>query len=148
MMKTTSLQTVRLMLIVALGLTVSLLTPGCQQDQVQAPQAIRSDPLAEGYPQNVALNGLEKVVVIGKAIVEPATSSRPMRVTVPLRSVVDGAVRTQYQFIFLDDKGRPVKSYRENWHYQVLADHAQVFLEGAALDTDAVDWRLEVRPAQ
>jgi hypothetical protein len=129
-------------------LLVSGLVMGCQQDNVQAPQAIRNDPLAGGYPQNVVLNGLEDGVVIGKPVVEAATDAKPMRVTVPLRSVVDGTLRTQYQFIFLDDKGRPVRSHRENWHYQVLSDHAQVFLEGAALETDAVDWRLEVRPAQ
>lgn len=126
----------------------TLLIGGCNKDNVQAPQSVRSDPLAGGYPQNVALRGLHNGIVIGKPIVDRATEDQPMRVTVPLRSVVEGTLRTQYKFTFLDDRGRPVKSGRESWSYQVIAEKAEVFLEANALDTDAVDWRLEVRPAQ
>lgn len=121
---------------------------GCNKDNVQGPQGVRSDPLAGGYPQNVALSGLHNGIVIGKPIVDAATEDQPMRVTVPLRSVADRTLRTQYKFTFLDDRGRPVRSNRESWRYQVIAPKAEVYLEANALDTDAVDWRLEVRPAR
>lgn len=129
-------------------LATAMLVGGCNKDNVQAPQSVRSDPLAGGYPQNIALKGLHNGVVIGKPIVDAATDDQPMRVTVPLRSVADGTLRTQYKFTFLDGRGRPVRSNTNTWRYQVLAAKAEVFLEATSLDTDAADWRLEVRPAQ
>lgn len=121
---------------------------GCNKDNVRAPEGIRTDPLAGGYPQNVALNGLHNSLVVDQPIVEPRSADRPMRVTVPLRSVAEGTLRVQYRFILLDDRGRPVRSNQEGWRYQVIARRTQVFVETSALDTDAVDWRLEVRSAQ
>lgn len=129
-------------------LATAMFVGGCNQDNIQAPQSVRSDPLAGGYPQNIALKGLHTGVVIGKPIVDAATEDQPMRVTVPLRSVVDGTLRTQYKFTFLDDRGRPVRSNLDSWRYQVIAAKAEVYLEATSMDTDAADWRLEVRPAQ
>lgn len=126
-----------------------LILPGCKgQDNIKAPQTIRTDPLAGAYPQNIALSGLQNAIVIGQPIVDPATADNPMKVSVPLRSVADGTLRVQYKFIFMDGRGRPVKSNNDGWRYQVLAPRAEVFLENNSMDTDAVDWRLEVRRAQ
>lgn len=132
----------------AVAMLGAAMLTGCQKDQVRAPQSIRTDPLAGGYPQNIALNGLHHGIVISPPIVDSATSDQPMRVTVPLRSVTDNTLRTQYKFTLLDNRGRPVKSNQEGWRYQVIAPRAEVYLETSALDTDAVDWRLEVRPAE
>ena len=126
-----------------------LMLPGCKgPDNVKAPQTIRTDPLAGAYPQNIALSGLHNRIVIGQPMVDPAQSDSPMKVTVPLRSVADGTIRVQYKFIFLDGRGRPVRSNLDGWRYQVIAARAEVFLEATSMDTDAADWRLEVRPAQ
>jgi hypothetical protein len=135
------------MIVVAM-LAAGICLGGCNKDNVRAPEGIRTDPLAGGYPQNVALNGLHNSLVVDQPIVEPRSADRPMRVTVPLRSVAEGTLRVQYRFILLDDRGRPVRSNQEGWRYQVIARRTQVFVETSALDTDAVDWRLEVRSAQ
>ncbi len=135
------------MIVVAM-LAAGVCLGGCNKDNVRAPEGIRTDPLAGGYPQNIALSGLHNALVIGQPVVDSSIADKPMRISVPLRSVAEGTLRVQYRFILLDDRGRPVRTNQEGWRYQVLARRAEVFLETTALDTDAVDWRLEVRAAQ
>jgi len=116
-------------------------------DTVKAPATLRTDPLGGAYPQNVALEGLHKYVVVEQPIVDPPTENRPLNVTVPLRSIIDGQVRIQYRFEFLDRRGRPLKS-SSGFKYAAIEPRTQVFLQSNALDTNAVDWRLLVRPAR
>lgn len=115
-------------------------------DTVKAPHTIRTDPLGGAYPQNVAIEGLHEYVVVDQPIVDDPTSDRPLRVTVPLRSVYDGVVNVQYRFDFLDRSGRPLRS-SSGFKYATIEPRTQVFLESTALDTNAVDWRLLVRPS-
>lgn len=144
-----TIRTISTAAMLAVALAGMMVLPGCKgQDNVKAPQTIRTDPLAGGYPQNIALAGLHEGVVIGQPMVDAATADQPMQVAVPLRSVADHTLRVQYKFMFLDGRGRPVKSNLDGWRYQVLAPRAEVFLEASAMDTDAADWRLEVRPAR
>jgi hypothetical protein len=57
-------------------------------------------------------------------------------------------MRVQYRYLFMDAQGRPVERNEVGWKYQVLPPGVERFLEGNALDTTAVNWRLEIRPAQ
>lgn len=123
------------------------LSAGCQ-DNVRAPAAVRSDPLAGGYPQKVALNDLDHGIVAEEPIVDASTPDRPMRVTVPVRSVVEHPLNVQYRFTFLDDRGRPIRGETGGWRYVNIAPRVQVAVEASALDTNAADWRLELRPAR
>ncbi len=56
-------------------------------------------------------------------------------------------MNAQYRFIFLDANGVSVGEPMD-WRFMVLPPRLQVFMEGVATDSRAVDWRLEVRPAK
>lgn len=116
-------------------------------DTVKAPPSGRMDQLpADQYPRGVVLEGFDKELVFGKAVVDPTTEDRPMRVTQAVRNVSKRVLNIQYQFQFFDAQGRPLKT-NQGWKFLNLAVRDEHFLEGAALDTNAVDWRLVVRPA-
>lgn len=123
--------------------TVTLI--GC--DTVKAPPSGRMDKLsADQYPRGVVLEGFDEELVFGKSIVDPTTDDRPMRVTQAVRNISKRVLNIQYQFQFFDAQGRPLKT-NQGWKFLNLAVRDEHFLEGAALDTNAVDWRLVVRPA-
>jgi uncharacterized protein YcfL len=130
----------------ALLLAVTLLA-GC--DTVKAPYAIASDQVPPGqYPRNVSVSGdLSSALVAGQTIVHDASKDQPMSISQPMRNVRDSDLKVQYQFVFLDSSGQPV-SGSGGWTYLTLEPRVQRFLQGAALDTSAVDWRLTIRPAQ
>jgi uncharacterized protein YcfL len=116
-------------------------------DTAKAPPAGRVDQLPPGqYPRNVVLEDFQKELVFGPAVVDPTTEDRPMRVTQPVRNVSGRVLNIQYQFQFFDAQGRPLKT-NQGWKFLNLSERDEHFLEGAALDTDAADWRLVVRPA-
>ncbi len=120
------------------------LAVGC--DTVKAPGAAEPDPLpASAYPQIAALGGLDGYLAYDKPVVN-RPADRPMNVSVPIRLKSDAGLKTQYRFIFFDQNGRPLEP-DPTWQFTFLPARAQAFLEGSALDTDAVDWRLEVRPS-
>ena len=121
---------------------------GCS-DPVKAPPTMRGDPVAGAYPQQIAIEGMNELLVTDEPIVTPGTATKPMSVTVPLRSVYeDGRLNIQYQFTFLDDKGRPIRAQSNGWKFAVVQPLARVYAEGAAMDTNAADWELVVRPAR
>ena len=127
------------------GLAATLLGVGC--DTIQAPDPVRRDTLpAEAYSQQVVLGGLKQWVVSAKPIVDRG-ENKPLRVTVPLRSVANKTINVQYRFEWMDAKGRPVKD-DSGWRFKRIAPKTQVFLEANALDTDVANWRLQVRPAK
>ena len=116
---------------------------GCR-DTVNAPPTARQDPLGGAYPREVAIEGLDRAIVVEPAIVDESTDSRPMRVTVPVRSVVDEPLVLQYHFIFRDERGRDL--HDSGWRHQRLEPRLQANLEANARQTAAADWRLEIRP--
>ena len=132
----------RLSLVVLAGV---LGLSGCSTD----PPGMRSDEFAiADYPRLVAVEGLDKAVVASKPIVTPGTDDKPMRVTVPVRSLhLGGPLNVQYRFRFMGADGRPLAS-NVGWRFVRLEPKVQVFLDGNALETSAADWRLEVRPAR
>jgi Protein of unknown function (DUF1425) len=134
-------------IVASLLLAAALAFAGC--DTVKPPPAGRDDPLPiAAYPKIEISSGLNEYLVVEKPIVDPATPEKPMKVTVPVRSVADVAINTQYQFMFFDAKGRPVKNSPSGWRYANISARTQLFFEAGALDTDAVDWRLRIRSAR
>ena len=125
--------------------TITVASVGCDTDK--APPSGRMDKLpADQYPRGVVLEGFDEELVFGKTIVDPTTEDRPMRVTQAVRNISKRVLNIQYQFQFFDTQGRPLKT-NQGWKFLNLAVRDEHFLEGAALDTNAVDWRLVVRPA-
>lgn len=131
---------------VALGaITLTALT-GCQTDTTRAPASPGPDPLVSGaYPQITMAQGLIGLIVQGRPVVQPSVPHSPLRVTVPIRSVQDGPTRVQYQFTWLDHVGRPIGE--SGWKYELVPPRMERFFESNALDTRAVDWRLEIKIA-
>lgn len=99
------------------------------------------------YPHSVTIRGLDKLIVAGEPLVEPATQHKPMRVTVPVRNTDRKEVHTQYLFEFFDGKGQPLRQ-AGSWQYLAIQPNMQVFMQGYAIDTAATDWRLTIRPAR
>ena len=128
-----------------LSLGVALFAVGC--DTVKAPGAASPDPLAtEAYPQIAALEGLARTLSFDRPDVRSGPTP-PMSVSVPVRLRSDFEKKVHYRFIFFDEHGRPLHP-QMGWAYQVLPARAQVFLQASALDTEADDWRLEIRPTR
>ncbi len=77
------------------------------------------------------------------------TGDGPLRVTVPVRTLVakGETIRVQYKFTFLDQTGRPL-SPDGDWHYVRMPANTKRFFEGNALDQRATDWQLEIRTAR
>jgi hypothetical protein len=136
---------VRHLIVTLIGVVAFTALAAC--DTVKAPATLRTDPLGGAYPQNVALEGLHKYVVVDQPIVDGPTDTRPLQVSVPLRSIIDGFIHLQYRFELLDGRGRPLRS-SSGFKYITIEPRTQVFLESNALDTNAVDWRLTVRKAR
>jgi hypothetical protein len=132
-----------LILTFALGVTF-----GCQ-NATKAPFTPRPDPVAGNYPRQVTVDGLHEVLVVGQPVVQRSTPDQPMRVTVPVRSVFDhGPLNVQYQFTFLDDRGRPLRGGDSGWRFQRLEPRAPAYFDANAMDPAAADWNLVIRSAR
>lgn len=131
----------KLVAIAMLGATLA----GC--DTTRAPYAPAGDPLvASNYPKvaflDKELTGM--LVVDPNIVVVDRPEGRPMKVTVPMRSVSDHAMKLQYQYIWRDALGRPVGN-PSGWKYVVVEPRVQVPMQANAISMDATDWRLEIR---
>src|SRR5699024_6543989 len=96
------------------------------------------------YPKIEARGDLEKKIYYGKPVVEHA-AGRPLHVSVPVRSTRQDAIEAQYRFVFFAQDGRALTPEMD-WRYIRLPARSQVFLQGTALNKEAVDWRLQIRP--
>jgi hypothetical protein len=132
----------------SMSVLILLAAPGCRVDPVKGPAAGKLDllPIAD-YQQIVVQSKLHDALRFAPPIVEPATQVKPMRVTVPVRSVDDRwGLNIQYRFEYLDEAKRPLAtSNKERWVFKHLAPRVQAFLDSSAMDTTAADWRLIVR---
>ena len=130
----------------ALALPITLaaaLLAGCST----APGAAKPDPLpADRYPQIVAMDGLQSNLVYDRVNVEPGPRP-PMSVSVAVRWTRDEPCPIQYRFQFFDDRGRLLEP-APDWQRTTLEGKAQSFLIGSSLQSQAVDWRLEIRKAR
>ena len=122
-------------------------------DTAKAPHAATPDPLSEAqYPQIATQGNLGNFLSYAKPIVRQPLMSpgATMSVTVPIRLRDDKPVNVQYRYTFLAADGGPVGETggARDWRFMVLPPRLQVFMEGLADSPEAVDWRLEIRPAQ
>ena len=119
----------------------------CQADPRQAPPALKTDPLnPAAIPQQIAIEGIDNALVSGTPIVTPSGPQLPLRVTVPLRSIVDRPLNIQYRFEFFDAAGRSLRS-NGGWVFTHLEPRTTAQVEGQALESTAASWNLVVRPA-
>ena len=119
--------------------------PACHT--TEPPPAGRSDPSVDRYPQIAVIEGLDRVLLVGR-VVEDRAEGKPLSVTVPVRSTrTNDQTHISYRFEFLDAAGRPLDQ-QMSWKYQMLPAQAQVFLEANAIDDNADDWRLIIQNAR
>lgn len=128
-------------------LAAASLLMACQHDPVKAPGAGMPDPLfADEYPQIVVTDQIADYMGFHRPVVD-VQPGKPMSVVVPARLINDYAINVQYRFIFMDSAGRPIEPVM-GFTYMRMPGRVQQFMRGAALDTNAVDWRLEIRSAR
>ncbi len=111
------------------------------------PHAVKPDNISEvRYPQIATEGNLGNHLSYAKPIVR-LDGQTPMSVTVPIRLRDDKPVNAQYRYVFLARDGQPL-SPASDWRFMVLPPRLQVFMEGSAMSNEALDWRLEIRPAK
>ncbi len=122
---------------------------GCSNHKLRPPGSPALDPLpAIQYPKVEAAEGLSKYLVVSGVETTPATARSPMKVVVALRYQTEyQEVEAQYRFFYFDFMNRPLAT-EPDWRRVRLPSRSQVFLEGTASETAAVDWRLQIRPAR
>ena len=115
---------------------------GCEY----APAEAKPDPLDRTtYPRVALHEALRDAIVVSDVIEE---FSDPLKVTVALRSMTHSSDRVvRYRFIYFDDAGLP-QNADPDWHRRRMAARTEVFIKSNALDRDAVDWRMEIKPAK
>jgi uncharacterized protein YcfL len=118
---------------------------GCQtSDPVRAPYTPNQDLLTHNTYPKITISG----DLMGWLMVDQPTISQDpiLHVSVPVRSVTSTGqwMKVQWRYIFLDANNVPVKA-QPDWVPVTLEPRQQVFMTGNALDTNAVDWRLEIR---
>ncbi len=128
------------------ALAALTLAIGCAHDPNKPAPGLRPDPLTGRQTQNVAIEGVERFLVAGEPFVDAANQSQPMRVMVPLRSITERPLNVQYQFIFMDERGRELRT-NSGWTFQHFEPYSQHQVTGVALKDSAAQWRLMVRPA-
>jgi len=137
-----------LKVLLGVGLVVAAGVSGCAQRRYSAPPTVVQDP-AE-YPQVVVSPELTGWLAADRPIAAYGENgSGPLRVTVPVRTLVakGQTMRVQYRFVFLDKLGRPIQP-EGDWHYVRMPANTQRFFEASALDERATDWQLEIRSAR
>ena len=103
-------------------------------------------PTAEADPQITMFEALDQQLAFGQPDVHRGTFE-PLRVVISVRATENQPQRVQYRFEYFDRSGRPMRPSMD-WRYLLLPIGGERIMEGSALDTAAVDWRLEVRRAK
>jgi uncharacterized protein YcfL len=94
------------------------------------------------YPQIEVEYALRRHISVGEPVVE---SGEVMTVTVPIRLLADREEysRIQYQFMFFNDKGVPLR-VQPDWRYLRLEARRQEFISATSTD-HAATWRLRIQ---
>lgn len=136
----------KMMLLLSM-LAVAFVTSGCRQVIDEPPYGVKPDNVSEAqYPQIATEGKLANHLSYAKPVVRD-DGPTPISVSVPIRLRDHKAVNAQYRFTFLGADGAPVDPPMD-WRFMALPPRLQVFMEGSALSNEAVDWRLEIRPAK
>ena len=127
-------------------LTTSLiLLAGCRNDPVRAPYTPNQDLLTKTtYPQITTTGDLAGWLLIDKPTV---LREGVMKVSVPVRSASSTGqwIKVQYRFTFLDANNVPLRA-QPDWQPITMEPRQQVMMQANSLDSNATDWRLEIRP--
>ncbi|MEZ6243534.1 MAG: DUF1425 domain-containing protein [Phycisphaerales bacterium] len=121
---------------------------GCQQQHV-APAGAERDPLpVELYPDIVVDRGLEHVIVsdVDRIVWRAGSAGQPARLAVPIRSLSDYDVHTQYRILWYDDTG--VEIGATQWRFTTLAPQVEQQFQGNSTSAKAQAWRMEIRVAR
>jgi hypothetical protein len=141
-------RTFRPLLVAAAALVAPLATTlvGCANPATRTPFTGVYAPMQQ-YPRVTVAGELGRFLAIDEPIVE---QQDVMKVTVPVRLLSDPGYSSsvQYRFLFMNENGAPARGGAMNWRFVNLPPRNQVFLAGNAMDTDAVDWRCEIRLAK
>jgi len=94
------------------------------------------------YPQVEVEPGLRNWIAAAEPVVQ---NGEVMQVTVPIRLLSDSEqfARIQYQFMFFDASGAPLK-VQPDWMYLRLEPRRQEFVRGVSMDR-AASWRLRIQ---
>lgn len=117
----------------------------CANDPVRAPYSPNRDLITKDtYPQISTTGDLAQWLLFDKPSV---SHDGVMKVSVPVRSTTSTGqwMKVQYRFIFLDANNMPVKA-QPDWQPMTMEPRQQVFMTGNSMDSNAADWRLEIRP--
>ncbi|GDX98390.1 hypothetical protein LBMAG48_07940 [Phycisphaerae bacterium] len=116
-------------------------------DTVKAPYRPVPDQIGANYPKITVSGELAGFIETGTPIVE---KSDVLKVTVPtrLRSDPGYSSNIQYRFLFFNANGSPARGGEMSWRFMNLPPRDQRFLAGNSMDSDATDWRCEIRLAQ
>ncbi|GEM_PF-941833 len=121
---------------------------GC--DTVRAPNSPRIDKVATNQYPKVTIETAELASVVavnpGAVTVTAGDDSRPMDVSVGLRSLADNSMHVQYRFQWFDASGRMVEE--EQFKQTLLPPRTESRLRSNPMTTKASDWRLQVRTAR
>ena len=110
----------------------------------QEPFQPRADHIPiEQYPKITTTYELSRYLVIAQPTV---VQDGVLRVIVPVRMTSRPGewAKVQYRFMFLDARGVPL-TVQPDWQPVTLEPQQQVFMSGNAMDSNAADWRLEIR---
>jgi len=117
---------------------------GCGEAVPKARHGNRS--VMPSVPQISASEGLTGQMEFGLPTVHRG-AYEPLSVAIPVRAAHNQPQRVQYRFEYFDDSGRPIRPTMD-WRYILLPVQGERVMASSALDTAAVDWRLEIRRAK
>ena len=129
-------------LIACLGLCLAVFA-GCKN----------TDPVTPGqdtvlqYPNVVLDPALDDMLVRTQPITRPPTADQPVRIAVPVRSIVDHPLNLQYRVLYFDPFGKQTNDYPV-WKDVRIMGRTRTVINDNAIDLDAVDWNIEIRPAR
>lgn len=124
-----------------LGLCLSAMAT-CNTDPVTP----GPDPVID-YPNIVLDPALEDKLVKARPNTQPPTRDQPMRISVPVRSVTQHPLNLQYRVLYFDAFGKQTNDYPV-WKDMRLMGRARHVINDNAVDLDAVEWNIEIRPAR
>ena len=133
-----------MMKLIAAVVLAGVVVSGCSSGGY-APYTPAGDPLPTAkYPNIVADGELAPYLAVNTPTI---TKDPILSISVPVRLMSDKGQwsKVQYRYIFLDSNFAPVRA-QPDWQPMTMEPRQQVFMTGNALDTNAVNWRLEIRP--
>ncbi len=119
---------------------------GCANPANRIPYTGVNAPM-QGYPRVTVAGELSPYITVDQPVVEQGDV---LKVSVPVRLLSDPghSSNIQYRMLFVNSNGAPARGGDMNWRFINLPPRNQVFLTGNAMDSDAADWKCEIRLAK